>query len=300
MLSCKPWEGRDAGRAVREEGRVSESVKAAYQTTSDYDVRVRTHELYSVAEGSWPEWLVAQLPREGVRAVLDVGCGTGGILRLIAAAGIGERWVGVDQSAGMVETARALADEAGLALEFRQGDILDPPRDEERFDLICACHMLYHVPDIAPAVANCARLLAPGGTFVATTNSRDTMAPYDEDVWRAVRERLPRVRPDAAAHARFSLENGAEFLLPHFDRIELRVRRDAFRFPSPEPWAAYLKSGRQLDMPADHTDEEWAEVAAMLDDIARKQFTGDELVVPKVAGMFVCGRSKPNVELRSC
>jgi SAM-dependent methyltransferase len=271
-----------------EEQRMSDSVKAAYETTSDYDVRVRTHELYSVAEGSWPEWLVAHLPREGVHAVLDVGCGTGGILRLIAAAGIGERWVGVDPSEGMVEKARALAEEAGLSIEFRQGDILDPPRAEERFDLICACHMLYHVPDIDTAVARCVQRLAPGGAFVATTNSRDTMAPYDEDAWRAVREGCPRLRPDAAAHTRFSLENGAEFLVRHFDRIELRVRRDAFRFPSPEPWADYLKSGRQLDMPADHTDEEWAEVAAMLDDIARKQFGDGPLIVPKLAGMFLC------------
>jgi len=267
---------------------MSRSVKAAYETADDYEVRARTHELYSAAEGSYPEWLVAQLPREGVRAVLDLGCGTGGILRLIAGAGIGERWVGVDQSEGMVQKAQALAQDAGLAVEFRQGDILDRPGGEERFDLICACHMLYHVADLDAALLNCTRLLAPGGTFVATTNSRDSMAPYDRDAWRAVRERFPRVRHDAAGDAPFSLENGAEFLVPHFERIELRVRRDAFRFPCPEPWAAYLKSGRHLDMPSDHTDEEWAEVSAMIDHIAQEQCAGSELIVPKLAGMFLC------------
>jgi SAM-dependent methyltransferase len=273
---------------VGEETQVSDSVRAAYETTDDYEVRARTHDLYSVAQPSWLEWLVAQLPRELVRAVLDLGCGTGGILRMIAAAGIGERWVGVDQSEAMVQKAQALADEAGLSIEFRQGDILDPPSDGERFDLICACHMLYHVPDIDAALANCARFLAPGGTLVATTNSRDTMNPYDKQIWSALKERFPRVRHDAAAHVRFSLENGAESLLRHFDRIDLRVRRDALRFPSPEPWAAYLKSCRHLAMPQDHTDEEWAQVSAMIDDLARKQFTGDELIVPKVAGVFLC------------
>ena len=271
-----------------EETQMSDSVQAAYETTDDYEVRARTHELYSVAEGSWPEWLLAQLPREGVRAVLDVGCGTGGLLRLIAAAGIGERWVGVDQSEAMVHKAQRLADEAGLALEFRPGDILDPPTEEGHFDLVCACHMLYHVPDIDTAIAGCAQRLAPGGTFVATTNSRDTMNPYDEQIWSALAERFPQVRHDAAAHIRFSLENGAEFLLRHFDRIELRVRRDALRFPSPEPWAAYLKSCRHLAMPAGHTDEEWAEVARMIDHLAREQFTGGELIVPKLAGAFLC------------
>jgi SAM-dependent methyltransferase len=267
---------------------MSDSVKAAYEATDDYEVRVRTHELYSVAEGSWPEWLVEQLPREGVRAVLDVGCGTGGILRLIADAGIGERWVGVDQSEAMVQKAQGLADEAGLSIEFRQGDILDPPRGEERFDLICACHMLYHVADLDATLSNCTRLLAPGGTFVATANSRDTMDPHYEEVHSALAERFPEINIEPRPNLRFSLENGAEFLLRHFDRIEVRARRDAFRFPSPEPWAAYLKSGRQLMLAKDHTDGEWAEVSAMIDRLAQEQCAGGELIVPKVAGMFLC------------
>jgi SAM-dependent methyltransferase len=267
---------------------MSGSVKAAYESADDYEVRARTHELYSVAEGSWPEWLVAQLPREGVRAVLDLGCGTGGILRMIAAAGIGERWVGVDQSEAMVQKARALAEEAGLAVEFRQGDFLDPPPDAERFGLICACHMLYHVPDLDAAIAHCARLLAPGGTLVATMNSRDTMAPHLEEVRCALGERWPDIKLKPSPNRRFSVENGAEFLLRHFDRIELRVRRDAFRFPDPDPWAAYLKSGRHVMMPEGHTDEEWANASAMIDRIVQEQFSGGELIVPKLAGAFLC------------
>ena len=269
-------------------GDIPDSVRAAYETTAGYDVRVRTHELYSAAERSWSEWLMEQVPRAGVRAVLDIGCGTGGLLRQMAAAGIGERWVGVDQSDAMVQKAQALADEPGLTIEYRRADTLDPPSDEERFDLVCACHMLYHVPDIDAALANCARLLAPGGTFLGTTNGRDTMAPYDEDVWHAVRERFPRVQPDAGAYARFSLENGAEFLLRHFDRIELRVRRDAFSFPDPAPWAAYLKSGRQLMMPEGHTEDDWRQVAKVIDDVAQEQFLEGALVVPKIAGVFLC------------
>ena len=90
----------------------SNSVRAAYESTGSYDVRLRTHEFYSVATWSWPEWLLAQMPRERVRTVLDVGCGTGGLLRELAAAGIGERWLGIDQSEAMVHKAQALAKEA--------------------------------------------------------------------------------------------------------------------------------------------------------------------------------------------
>jgi hypothetical protein len=41
-------------------------------------------------------------------------------------------------------------------------------------------------------------------------------------------------------------------------------------------------------MPEGHTDEEWADVSRMIDHIAREQFSSDELVVPKVAGAFLC------------
>lgn len=148
--------------------------------------------------------------------------------------------------------------------------------------------MLQHVADIDAGLGNCARLLAPGGTFIATANSRDTMNPYFADARSALAERFPQFKIEPSPDRRFSLEHGTEFLLRHFDRIELRVRRDAFRFPSPDPWAAYLKSCRHHVLPEDHTDEEWAEVAAMIEDIAREQFTGDELVVPKVAGVLAC------------
>ena len=108
-----------------EEGPASGSVEAAYKSADDYAVGARTHDLYSLAEGSYPEWLLAQLPREGVRAVLDVGCGTGAVLRRMAAAGIGGRWLGVDQSEAMVQQAQTLADEARLPIE---ATLAQPPQ----------------------------------------------------------------------------------------------------------------------------------------------------------------------------
>jgi hypothetical protein len=38
----------------------------------------------------------------------------------------------------------------------------------------------------------------------------------------------------------------------------------------------------------DHTDEEWARVSEVIDRVVAQQFAGEELVVPKVAGVFVC------------
>jgi SAM-dependent methyltransferase len=271
----------------------TDSVRAAYESTAAYDVRVRTHELYSIVTPSWAEWLMEQVPRAGVHTVLDVGCGTGGLLRRIASAGIGDRWIGIDQSEAMVHNAQALADEAGLTIEYRVRDILDPPNERESFDLICACHMLYHVPDITGAVSHCSRLLSPQGTFLATTNSRYTMSPHSRAVWSAVQERLPHIKLHPNPGSRFNLENGAEYLVPSFDWIELRVRRDAFRFTEAGPWAAYLKSGRDLEMPAGHTEEDWQQAAQVIDEVVYAQLADGLLIVPKVAGVFLCRR--PNL-----
>jgi len=268
---------------------VPDSIRAAYESTDAYDVRARTHELYSVAEGSWPEWLLQQAPRNGIRSVLDVGCGTGGFLRQLAAASIGDRWLGIDQSEAMVKKAQVLADEAGQPIEYRLGDILAPPSEGERFDLVCACHMLYHVSDIALAVRNCRDLLTPQGTFLATTNSRHTMEPYSQAVWSEVQARLPHLTIQAAPdHSRFNLEDGAEYLLPSFDRIELRVRRDAFRFAEAAPWADYLKSGRDLRMAPGHTEEDWRQAVQVIDEVAQAQLADGPLIVPKAAGVFLC------------
>ncbi len=267
------------------------SIRAAYVNTASYDVRIRTHALYSVVKQSWSEWLLAQVPRTSVHTVLDVGCGTGGLLRQLAAEGIGERWLGFDQSEAMVQRAQALADEAGRDINYRLGDILAPPCEGARFDLVFACHMLYHVSDMSGAVRNCSQLLSPQGTFLATTNSRYTMHPYYQEVWSLVQERLPHIRfnpePD---HLRFNLENGAEYLVPSFDCIELRVRRDAFRFSEATPWADYLKSGRELRMAEGHTEEDWQQVSQVIDEVVKTQFTDGEIVVPKAAGVFLCRR----------
>ncbi len=120
------------------------------------------------------------------------------------------------------------------------------------------------------------------------------MNPHSDGVWSALAERFPQVRRERSSHQRFSLENGAQFLMHYFDCIELRVRRDALRFPDPAPWAAYLKSCRRLRMDTGHTDAEWADVSAMIDHIAREQFTGGELVVPKLAGAFLCTMPSQN------
>ncbi len=88
----------------------------------------------------WVRALVRRLTRHGLRKgdlVLDAACGTG--LSSIPLAGAGYRVVGVDRSEEMLGYARAKACQAGLRVEFVQGDllVLDLPL---RFDAAVCMH----------------------------------------------------------------------------------------------------------------------------------------------------------------
>jgi SAM-dependent methyltransferase len=94
--------------------------------------------------------------REG-GALLDVGCGTGKHLELLAPH---YRAEGVDLDPAMVELARA----RGLRAEVADMAALDLGR---RFDVVaCLFSSIGYVPDLQGAVASLARHVAPGGVLV--------------------------------------------------------------------------------------------------------------------------------------
>jgi len=87
--------------------------------------------------------------------VFEAGCGTGLLLR--EAAAIARSAVGLDLSRGMLGPARA------RGLPVVQGSLTHVPLPSESFDLVYSMKVLAHVPPIARAVAELARLVRPGG-----------------------------------------------------------------------------------------------------------------------------------------
>ena len=100
-----------------------------------------------------------------LRSVLDLGTGTGQILKLVAP--LATRAVGVDASHAMLSVARANMQAAGLMnVDLRQGDIyaLSLPRDS--FDLVVIHQVLHYLDDPQRAVAEASRLVAPSGRLL--------------------------------------------------------------------------------------------------------------------------------------
>jgi len=145
--------------------------------------------------------VVAAAPRR----VLEVGCGWGELAEWIARETRAEV-VAVDLSPRMVELARDRGIDASVA------DVQALPFEDGTFDLVVAAWMLYHVPDLDRGLAEIARVLRSGGTFVASTNSRFHLHELRELVG------------SGPSTLKFSREDGEEHLRPHFatiDRIDV-------------------------------------------------------------------------------
>jgi ubiquinone/menaquinone biosynthesis C-methylase UbiE len=94
--------------------------------------------------------------RSGTR-LLDVASGPGALAA--EAANRGARSVGVDLSPRMVELAQRLYP----AIEFHEADVEHLPFPDHSFDAVVCAFGLGHFPQPRLAVAECVRILSPGG-----------------------------------------------------------------------------------------------------------------------------------------
>jgi SAM-dependent methyltransferase len=102
----------------------------------------------------------AMIDRAPPGDALDAACGTGRHSAYLASRG--HRVVGIDGTPEMLEKARARMPGA----DFRDGDLTRLPLADASFDLAVCSLALTHLPDVAPAVRELARIVRPGGRVV--------------------------------------------------------------------------------------------------------------------------------------
>ena len=112
-----------------------------------------------------PQGFFAPLALHPGLNVLDVGCGTGDFLRLLAPIVSPGIAVGVDLSETMVAEARQRSAESLENLSFRVGSALELPFQTGSFDRVLATQVLLHIPDPWKALAQMKRVLAPSGVI---------------------------------------------------------------------------------------------------------------------------------------
>ncbi len=109
------------------------------------------------------------------KQVLDMGCGGGLLCEAMAARGA--HVTGVDVADELIAVARDHARQQSLAIDYIHGSSADLLADgEARFDVITCLEMLEHVETPGQIIADCARLLKPGGDLVLSTLNRSAAA----------------------------------------------------------------------------------------------------------------------------
>lgn len=198
-------------------------------------------EQYDRARPSYPSALIDALLADGVRSVLDVGCGTGIAALLFSARGC--EVLGVEVDARMAELARA----KGLAVEVAPFE--DWQSDGRRFDLV-TCGQAWHWIEPRAGAARAAEVLQPQGRIAVFWNFGDPPA--------LLRELLvpiyARLEPD--------LENYSILLGNHDARTRTAVAglADTAAFWAAEtatfPWARTYDTNGWLEFLGTHSDHQ--------------------------------------------
>ncbi|MGN6378662.1 MAG: methyltransferase domain-containing protein [Gaiellales bacterium] len=172
----------------------------------------------------------------GCHRLLDVGCGTGRFA-VLASQRLGARVWGIDASPGMLAQARARP--GARAVGWRQARAEQLPFRDGWFDAAHAHLVLHLVDDRTAALAELARVLAPGGRAVILTFELDHfdgffLNPYFPSIRDIDRARFP--DPEALVEglreAGFAAAGGRRISMPVAARASDVVDRVRGRYIS--------------------------------------------------------------------
>src|SRR3954469_9866663 len=197
-----PWTVADLARlaAVRAD-RAAAAERYFAARAKDWDEIRSLH----IAESEVEAAIARALKDRPVGRLVDVGTGTGRMLELFG--GGADHALGVDRSPEMLRVARVKLAEAGLAAaELRQGDMYALPLPAGSADTVILHQVLHYAQQPAAAVAEAARLLAPGGRLLIVD-----FAPHEREELR-----------DRDAHVRLGFAD--DVILKYVDGAGLRGR----------------------------------------------------------------------------
>jgi trans-aconitate 2-methyltransferase len=130
--------------------------------TRDWDAR--SYERIDVPHEEWAGQILDRLPLRGDERVLDAGCGSGRVTRLLLERLPRGHVVAVDAAPSMVESARAALDPERT--EFRVANLVDLELDEP-VDAVFSSAVFHWIPDHPALFARLHAALRPGGRLTA-------------------------------------------------------------------------------------------------------------------------------------
>lgn len=135
---------------------LTEAQQQARQLWSSGDYPSAMHVIASVGPR-----IVEAAAVSGDDVVLDVACGSGNAT--IPAAKTAARTTGLDITPELIEAGKRNAADAGVEIEWIEGDAQDLPFDDASFDAVLSVFGCMFAPDHRKTATELARVLKPGG-----------------------------------------------------------------------------------------------------------------------------------------
>lgn len=189
--------------------------------------------------GPWATKLIqAADPQLGER-LLDIGCGTGIVARMVAsrleAAGL---VTGIDVSPDMLAVAQASAAREGAVIEWRQGTAEHLPFPDSSFDLVLCQFALMFFADRAGALAEMRRVVAGNGRVLVSVWQGLDRHPFYQTLHNVIQQHLG----ISSLQDIFALGSADELRAlaagAGFQRVEIEPISMEARFPNPDGFIA--------------------------------------------------------------
>ncbi len=129
-------------------------------------------------------WGLERAAHGDCRRILDVGCGTGALARLLARHFSKAEVVGVDFTSAMVRRASGLLARGAASPRFAVASVAHLPFAAGSFDLATSAFVARNLPDLRGAFAELRRVLRPAGTLL-TLEVSEPSSPLVRSVFHA-------------------------------------------------------------------------------------------------------------------
>ena len=247
-----------------------------YKSTGNFSSRTRLHELFTVTDINWFDFVFQHINPQPGQTILELGSGTGllwqeTINQLPAQCHIHL----TDFSEAMIDSLQKTIVDKRFSIKKMDAQNITFP--DHTFDIVVANHMLYHVPDVSKALQEIRRVLKPDGKLIAATNGDKHMA----ELYSMLFEFDPTQGPQSRILP-FNLENGEQILAEHFSKVECQHHNSHLRITVIEPLLAYYRSMQTMGIDFDQFDQE--KFAAFLQNKLEKN---GHILIQKAQGLFI-------------
>ena len=248
----------------------TDTVDTQYKNPNKLNIRIQLHQLYSTNKEGFNNWIVKHYNIKKESSILELGCGTGITWKdnthLLQDC---KEVYFTDLFEGMIKEAKTnIGEHSNIHYEVVNAEEL--PYEDERFDIVIANMMLYHIPNLDKALSEIRRVLKKNGIFYCATYGENGVESFINQMLNVQTERQ---------HT-FTLQNGEDILEHWFPSVEKLEYVDKLRISDRSDLVEYIQSFKEMNDWQNYSEDELYRLISNY----KKQGV---IEIPKEYGMFV-------------